>query len=420
VLRNEEIRNPLIACARSSPDGVTLAVSYFWGVSLWDAARGKMLRAIPAPPGKGRVVSLDFSPDGRRLAWQAIDDDELHLWDVDAGKEIRRFPQGRAGWYALAYAPDGEGIASVTNRLCFWDPETGKELYRKPLSGHCLAFSPDGTLLAIYSDAIRILEAATGEELARFPARVRHGGTWGLTFSPDGRYLAITELEKVGIWDVLAGKFVHTFGNHRGWTTSLEFTADGRRLVSASEDSTALVWDMSAVKAGHPPGPDLPAAWEDLGKPDRLRAYAALLRLRREPGPAVALLRERLRPIPAVDRARLDKLLKDLDAGGFAVRDRATDELKRLADHVPERLTKLAGRPTSLETRRRLDLILPKVGYSLQTRRLLWSLRLLEMTGTAEARALLRRMAEGEPEAVVTRRARAALERLARADAIAR
>jgi hypothetical protein len=99
------------------------------------------------------------------------------------------------------------------------------------------------------------------------------------------------------------------------------------------------------------------------------------------------------------------------------VRDRATEELKQLVDQVRDRLTKLAEQPTSLETRRRLARILPKVGYSLETRRQLWCLRLLEMTGTAEARALLRRMADGEPEAVVTRQARAALERLARADA---
>jgi hypothetical protein len=125
-------------------------------------------------------------------------------------------------------------------------------------------------------------------------------------------------------------------------------------------------------------------------------------------------MRERLRPIAAVDSGRLERLWKDLDAGNFAVRDRATAELKRLADHAPERLAELAERPVSLETRRRLARILPKPGFSLETRRLLGCVRLLEMSGTPEARALLRRMAGGEPEAVVTRQARAALGRLAR------
>ena len=74
---------------------------------------------------------------------------------------------------------------------------------------------PDSLLLAVYSEPIRILESATGEELARIPWRVNHGGIWSLAFSPDGRHLAIPEKENIGIWDVLAGKFAHTFRSHR-------------------------------------------------------------------------------------------------------------------------------------------------------------------------------------------------------------
>jgi hypothetical protein len=64
--------------------------------------------------------------------------------------------------------------------------------------------------------------------------------------------------------------------------------------------------------------------------------------------------------------------------------------------------------------RRRLERVLPEAGGSLETRRLLWSLRLLELVGTREARALLRRMADGEPASPVTRQARTALVRQGR------
>jgi hypothetical protein len=106
-------------------------------------------------------------------------------------------------------------------------------------------------------------------------------------------------------------------------------------------------------------------------------------------------------------------LLKDLDAPVFAVREKATEELRRIgdADRVANRLNEYAKEPLPLEVRRRLERVLPKVGGSLETRRLLWSLRLLEMIGTEEARALLRRMADGDPASPVTRQARAALAR---------
>jgi RNA polymerase sigma factor (sigma-70 family) len=417
LLRHAAAEDALIARARYSPDGKALALSYWGGVSLWDVARGERRRTIPAPPGKGRVISLDLSPDGGRLVWQAIDDDDLHLWDVRAGKEVRRLPQGRGGCHDLAYAPTGASIASVTKRLSLWDAETGKEIYRKPIAGHCLTFSPDGLLLAVYSDPIRIVEAATGVEVARIRRRAKHGGTWSMAFSPDGRYLALTELENVGVWDVLTGQFAHTFGGHRCWTTALAFTPDGRRLVSASEDSTAVVWDMSAVKGQRPRAPDGPSLWEGLKSADRLQAYAAFWHLRQAPRRAVPLLGKHLRPVPPVDRARVEQLLKDLDSPHFAVREKATEELRGLVDLVPKRLAAFSRSGASLEARLRLERILPKDGPTLEARRLLWALRLLEMIGTPEARDLLRRMARGEPDALVTQEAHRALERLARAPA---
>src|SRR5262249_35687617 len=157
-------------------------------------------------------------------------------------------------------------------------------------------------------------------------------------------YLAITEVENVGIWDVLAGKFVHTFRGHRAWTTSVAFTSDGMRLISGAEDTTALVWDMSVIAEEKLPPPDWASLWDALKSADRRAAYTAFWHLRRAPDRAVALLDKHLRPVPAIDPGRLERLLKDLDAPGFAVRERATEELRRLADAdaVAKRLNEYA------------------------------------------------------------------------------
>jgi hypothetical protein len=75
----------------------------------------------------------------------------------------------------------------------------------------------------------------------------------------------------------------------------------------------------------------------------------------------------------------------------------------------------LRGHP-SPEARRRLEALLaaPRPGRVPEVRRHLRAVRLLEMVGTPEARQVLKKLAEGVPEARVTREARAALERLAR------
>src|SRR5262245_41715267 len=170
---------------------------------------------------------------------------------------------------------------------------------------------------------------------------------------------------------------------------------------------------MNVVRGVKLPAPDWPKLWDDLKDADRLKAYTAFWHLRESPALAIALLKKQLQPVPHVDAKHVKKLLADLDAASFAQREKATAELIQLADHLELSVLKAAleARP-SLEAQRRLQRILTKTGGMLETRRLLWCVRLLEMIGTLEARELLHSMTRGEPASSVTRQARHALARL--------
>ncbi|MGE3808116.1 MAG: hypothetical protein AB7K24_25930 [Gemmataceae bacterium] len=161
-------------------------------------------------------------------------------------------------------------------------------------------------------------------------------------------------------------------------------------------------------------GKEAESLWHDLAGKDAARAYQAINRLAMAPEVAVGLCRSKLSPIPAPDAKRIDGLIDDLDDGDFMVRERATEELEKLARLAAPRLEKaLAGQPP-LEVRRRLERLLArldKLDHGPEVLRALRAIEVLERLGTAQARQLLEELSRGAAGAILTQDARRALHR---------
>jgi HEAT repeat protein len=123
-------------------------------------------------------------------------------------------------------------------------------------------------------------------------------------------------------------------------------------------------------------------------------------------------LKDHLHPVVAADAKRLATLLADLDSEQFTVRDKAARELERLGESALPALKKAQEESTSAEVRRRVEQLLAKEQSSPHLREAR-AVEVLEHIATPETRELLRKLAEGVPEARLTREAKAALERLA-------
>jgi hypothetical protein len=206
------------------------------------------------------------------------------------------------------------------------------------------------------------------------------------------------------------------FEGHQGDVRSVALSADGRRLVSASDDTTALVWDATggATSAKLPSG-SMQALWTDLASDDAAKAYRAIWLLARSPEQSVPFLRERLPPAGALDQVRrkqVERWLTDLDSDEAAVRDRASGELEKIGAAAEPMLRKaLAGRP-SLEQRKRIERLLETVEREQVT--LGRALEVLEHAAVPESRQLLETLASGLEGAWLTREARASRDRMAR------
>jgi RNA polymerase sigma factor (sigma-70 family) len=259
--------------AAFSADGKTLATGYgFQPTRLWDVASGRERRRfqLPGKIDNTFVSSADLSPDGKTLATSV--NDGVIFWDTATGERRAdrvKSPIGPSLIKAIRFAPDAKSVATIGGDwIRIWDVATGKESRRIALPnkgpntgfttiGARLAYSPDGTIVAATSTRdglIFLLDVASGRELGRIEGSEGH--TKALAFSPDGKILATgvdigpglpgRELA-IRLWDVAAGKEVGRVRAHRSSISALAFSPDGRRLVSASEDATALVWDVAEL-----------------------------------------------------------------------------------------------------------------------------------------------------------------------------
>jgi WD40 repeat protein len=242
-----------------SPDGKRLVV---WDpgrdVSCWDVIRGQV-----AWTAKGQCDKLLFAPDGLTAfrygsarGWVAL--------DAATGKPAEGFKLPSEGPYSDALvAPDNRTFFLPTNRgLIFWDMKEGREIRLIPGTERDTMWgarfvgpiAPDGKSVVTNFGALQRYDLTTGKPL--WPDTTGLGHTTPaskFTFSRDGKWLASGSWNEytVRIWEVATGRLVHTLRGHTSGIRSLEFTPDGKRLVSGASDSTVRVWETVTGRELH-------------------------------------------------------------------------------------------------------------------------------------------------------------------------
>ncbi|MCI5208726.1 MAG: hypothetical protein D3910_08020, partial [Candidatus Electrothrix sp. ATG2] len=75
--------------------------------------------------------------------------------------------------------------------------------------------------------------------------RGHEGRVYGLAFSPDGKQLASTSVDKtIRLWDTESGKEMAVLRGHIDFVTDVSFSPDGTCLASSSWHGTLRLWDL--------------------------------------------------------------------------------------------------------------------------------------------------------------------------------
>jgi len=268
--RTFEGHTALVACVAFSPDGTRLAsASRDNTLKIWDVATGDEMLTIGPITGalfRAMLESVAFSQNGERLASSGRDN-TVRMWDVETGKELRSF-RGHAGFAScVVFSPDDKWLASSghdDSTIKLWDVSRPQE-YRALNGGTAkingLAFGPNGEWLASadISNTITLWNVTTGQVLRTVQAAHSResrdygnvsesytGTINGIAFSPDGKWLASTGLDKtIKLWDMGTGQEFRTLKGHTGGVSSVAFSPDGKRLASGGGDNTVRVWNTA-------------------------------------------------------------------------------------------------------------------------------------------------------------------------------
>jgi WD40 repeat protein/transcriptional regulator with XRE-family HTH domain len=197
----------------------------------------------------GAVTSLALTPDGKCAATADLDNN-IHLWDVQKGKQLLTF-QGHTHWVkSVAWSPDSQTLASSSydHTVKLWNVRTG--ICLKTYTGHSnivysVAFSPDGQILASGSadHTVNLWNVTTDSCVRTFTGHTNE--IYSVAFSRDGQILASASADStVKFWDVRKGKCFKTLYGHTNSVYAVAFSPDGQTLASGSADYTVRLWDI--------------------------------------------------------------------------------------------------------------------------------------------------------------------------------
>ncbi len=221
-------------------------------ISIENAAQLKRLATLGGHTNQ--VIDVTFSPTGAYLASTSFDR-TIRVWDINAGEEIITLPVRAADINSIDFSPDGRYLAFAEGVYDLEARQVVKELEKISLYTGNVAYSPDGALIAIDlpGQPLHLWELASGEVIRSFEDQGENpeNDTFSVVFSPDGSTLA-TSAHEIRILDIVSGEIIRTIDYSNGKDVhDIAFSPDGSLLVSVGIDETVRIWDVATGENLH-------------------------------------------------------------------------------------------------------------------------------------------------------------------------
>ncbi|HTK11970.1 MAG TPA: protein kinase [Ktedonobacteraceae bacterium] len=295
-----------------SSDDTTLAIANNEGVWLWNV-QTHVLTALKGMVNNSSLstekhVALSFSSDGKTLVSarcalydfpdtpnEHCSDIEVASWNVQTTQLLAPVQHIQATIDVDTFTVSGTAHYLATsngNSTELWSTLTGQPVAPALLATSNtsrLAFSSDGSVLAVAAEnnTIQLWKSSTGQMVvwnendgqAQDARLTGYADTiTALAFSPDGRFLAASSLDRsVHLWDMQQQGLPITLNGDNQPKSALAFSQDGRMLCTSSASDSGgnmfLFWDDGIDNALSQRLPSTMLMYSPLFSPDGQRIY---------------------------------------------------------------------------------------------------------------------------------------------------
>jgi WD40 repeat protein len=249
----------VVECVAFSPTGASILTgSNDATARLWEIASGRLVRTFT---GHGdAIASVAFSPDGIRIL-TGSGDSTARLWEVSTGKELASFKHpGRVK--SVAFSSDGEKVLTGANDQLarLWNVPAALVTYRQ---GRAIASRSPVTCVALAAGAGNSYYALAGAEDGTVQLwngdaatmRWRPNISWhahsaaitGIAFSANLRRLLTASGDgRAALWEFdhnrRSAHLTHLYTRHTASLSCALFSPDRESILTASLDGTAHLW----------------------------------------------------------------------------------------------------------------------------------------------------------------------------------
>ena len=229
-----------------SPDGTKIVN----GTAVWDVETGKLLTVFRGWENYGYITTVALTPDSKYVLTGGFADIAV-LWEIDKMYKCNLVDNYSMQKSIVSVCKSGQYAIKCSDKknvVELWDIRNDNkltEVYCRDNNRNDFILSPDASIIVeIGASEVFIYNVEEGAEDI-----ISQIHTTSVSFSENSKLLALgLSNGEVMIRNVETGTELRMSGGHIRRVTDVSFNFDGSCLITASIDSTAIIWNVNTGK----------------------------------------------------------------------------------------------------------------------------------------------------------------------------